>query len=120
MTTYSIVGAHFRPPAKAIVQVLPSGCPLQVIPEPDNPYDANALKVCVMTSDIPEDQHQALDELAAGYGSSWADIAVQEQWHLGYIPRTDAVNLAPQLSGETAIGELTFNMRGAPAISLDL
>lgn len=117
--TYPIVGAHFRPPAKAILQVLLGGCPLLIIPEPENPHDPNALRVEVTTTDISESQDELLEQLASGYGSSIAEIRAQDSWHLGYIPRVDAVNLVHRFGIEPLSGSLTFNAKGAPCVSVD-
>ena len=40
-----LVGAHFRPPAKALIQSLPVGQVLRLSREPDNQYDTNAIQV---------------------------------------------------------------------------
>jgi len=95
--TCQLVGAHFRPPAKALLAVLPAGHPLFLRPEPDNPYDANAVQVLLATSTLPSDE-AFLDNLAselAGQGFSLDDINVQGEWHLGFLPRAAKGN--PQL-----------------------
>ncbi len=115
-----IVGQFFRPPAKAILGVLPSGCPLTCIPEPDNPYDPNAIQVCVASSAIPQDQLAQLEADAAGFGFSLAEILDQESWHLGYIPKALAAVLAPKLAGRPHPATLTFTADGKPAVALSL
>jgi hypothetical protein len=40
-----MVGMHFRPPAKAVLEALPVGTTLWLRREPENPYDANAVQV---------------------------------------------------------------------------
>ena len=94
-TLATIMGAHFRPPAKAILSVLPTDCPLSIVPEPTNEYDPNALQVVLASADIPEDCYNELDLAAAGYGFSVEQILAQEQWQLGYVGREYAANLAP-------------------------
>lgn len=42
--TLLLVGTHFHPPAKTLLEALPAGCPLELLAEPDNPYDENAVK----------------------------------------------------------------------------
>ena len=118
MTTYPIVGAHFRPPAKAILQILPGGCPLTLTPEPTNPFDSNAIKITVATTDIPETQHEELENLAGGFGVSLEEILGKSEWHLGYVPAILAVTLAPLLAGEAAFGKLGFDLKGKPVVVL--
>lgn len=110
-----IVGAFHRPPALAIIQVLPSGCTLILRPEPDNPCDPNAIQVLVRSEHIPHDDHayDLLDQLATPYGSSADEIMAQEEWHLGYVPRTDAANI--RLDGDVT-GKLIFGMDGKPHV----
>ena len=43
--TGPLVGMHFRPPAKDVVNLLPAGCPLILQRQPDNQYDINAVQV---------------------------------------------------------------------------
>jgi hypothetical protein len=69
--TTSLVGAHFRPPAKALLAVLPTGHPLFLRPEPTNEYDSNAVQVALRTA-----------------------VLSQEEWHLGYLPRAAKGNKA--------------------------
>jgi hypothetical protein len=119
MSTHAIVGAYHRPPAKAILQVLPAGCALRLIPEPENEYDVNAIKVEVLIALVPESEHQNLENLSAGYGITLAELLAQESWHLGYIPRVEALNLAPRLGGKELTGTLSFNAKGAPMVEID-
>ena len=112
---YAVVGAYFRPPAKAILQVLPTGTPLVLRPEPTNQYDANAIQVIVATSDIPQDD---LEAAVCGYGFTLEEVLAKPEWHLGYIPRVDAVDLAPKLGSKTVSGELAFGMKGQPMVTL--
>lgn len=114
--SYPIVGAYYRPPAKAILQVLPGGAPLRLRPEPSNRFDPDAVQVCVSTDAIPESQHQELELLASGHGMSLEDILAQEEWHIGYVPR--GCGLAQELAGEDAEGRLTFGMKGEPMVEV--
>jgi hypothetical protein len=129
--TAPLVGMHFRPPAKAILSVLPSNCPLYVVPEPDNPYDANALQVFVRSADIPESQHSELSELgnaSALFGTSLAEILAQERWHLGYVKATEAVHIAPRIAQafelqtyiEFMPATLAFDSAGKPLVAMEL
>lgn len=126
--TAPLVGAHFRPPAKAILQHLPSGCPLAIVPEPDNQHDPNALAVFVASSSIPQDQHADLDAAAHFFGHSIEDILAQSAWQLGYVKATEAVVLQPQIMQVLAHSDdqnslpatLAFDMKGLPTVSLEL
>lgn len=121
-----LVGAHFRPPAKAILAALPSGCALRVVPEPDNPYDENALRIEVASADIPATQHSKLGEEASFFGHDLATILAQPYWHLGYIKATEALSLAGPIAittdndpaGLPAI--LQFDSSGKPLVTFDL
>lgn len=122
MTTFPIVGAHFRAPAKAILQVLPAGAPLILRREPSNIYDTNAIQVIVPTSSIPEDQTDTLEVLASGYGFSARDILAEGEWHVGYIPAARAVIEAPQWDSADITSRnatLTFNAKGEPRAEWD-
>jgi hypothetical protein len=122
---------HFRPPAKAILGVLPANCPLLVVPEPDNAYDANALQVFVPSAAIPQSQHSELDSAASLYGTSLAEILAQERWHLGYVKATEALHLQPRICAALLAGQtidatasypatLSFDSAGKPLVALEL
>ena len=120
--TFPIVGSIFRPPAKAILQVLPLGAPLTLRRERDNIHDCNAIAVWVPTSSIPDDQAETLDLLAQGFGFDIGQIMCESEWHLGYIPARMVSALAPQWD-EFDMGEapatLTFNAKGEPRAEWD-
>jgi hypothetical protein len=123
MTICKIVGAHFRPPAKAILGSLGANCPLAIVPEPHNQYDSNALAVFVATSDIMNPEHcdtEQLELLLPNMDSSMDHIQSQEGWHLGYIPRDEAAVWAPLMGGKQIPGKLGFNVKGEPAVVFDL
>src|SRR5712692_3567998 len=86
MKTYSpLVGAHFRPPAKAILGVLPNSTPLRLEREPSNDYDPNAIKVLAASSAIPQSQYGELEAQALGFGFDTEAILAQEWHHLVYV-----------------------------------
>lgn len=120
-----VVGMHFRPPAKAILQVLPTDFPLNLELEPDNEYDPNAIKVMVKSGDIPKDAHSDLGNLAAGFGFDLDTILAQEAWHLGYIARGQAAELAGFLGGGSPThkfvsGKLAFDHEGKPIMDMEI
>ena len=116
MPVFPIVGAFHRPPARAILQVLPINCPLTLRPEPTNEYDPNAIQILVSTSHIPTTQHEQLEVLAAGYGFTLEEILAEPEWHLGYIPRD-------RNEGLTELGELEgklgFDLKGKPTVEFE-
>lgn len=87
--TTQLVGAHFRPPAKALLACLPAGHPLFLRPEPTNEYDSNAVQVVLRTTTIPQDEFLAdeLETQLAGAGFDLETIKGEDEWHLGYLPR---------------------------------
>lgn len=87
--TTNLVGAHFRPPAKALLACLPAGQQLYLRPEPTNEYDENAVQVLLRSSDIPHDTalREELENQLAGQGYEMEQILGEVEWHLGYIPK---------------------------------
>lgn len=112
-----IVGAHFRPPAKGILAVLPTGTKLVVRPEPTNEFDPNAMMVLVRTSEIPHTLSEDLELHTAPQGYSATDIFEQAEWHLGYIPKGIAAVLVERVKGDVE-GVLSFNIGGKPMVGL--
>jgi len=120
-----VVGMHFRPPAKAILQVLPSDFPLGIEMEPDNEFDPNAIKVMVKSEDIPKDAYHDLNTLAQGYGFTTEQILEQPAWHLGYVKATHAAELAGFLGGPSPShkfvkGTLGFDHKGLPLMNMEI
>lgn len=115
-----IVGAHFRPPSKALLSILPAGTGLLARPEPENEHDPNAIMVVLPVTSIPHTHCEAIATAVAGYGFSSDDIFEAAEWHLGYIPAKIAVFLAPKMGGQEAQGTLTFDLAGKPKIDLPL
>lgn len=93
MTTLTtlLVGMHFRPPAKVLVANLPSGTTLHLQAEPENPYDEGAIKVILLSEDLPQDGEVAasLDTDLSGMGYTLEDIKAEPAWHLGYVAASD-------------------------------
>lgn len=87
--TTSLVGAHFHPPAKALLAVLPAGHPLALRPEPTNEYDENAVQVLLRSTTIPTDEaiREELETQLAGAGFDLESVLAEPEWHLGYLPR---------------------------------
>jgi len=116
-----LVGAHFRPPAKAILQHLPAGAELRLEREPENPYDASAIKVIVRSALIPESQYAELEIAVQGHGLSLDEVLSQSEHHLGYIAAKSGESkaLAPELDrGTMPKASLGFDMKGNPSVIL--
>jgi len=85
-----LVGAHFRPPAKALLASLPAGHPLELRPEPENPYDPNAVAVWLDTKTLPSEAREELAETLEGTGFDLESIDEQRDFHVGYMAREAA------------------------------
>jgi hypothetical protein len=113
---------HFHPPAKALLQVLPKGAALRIVPEPHNPYDSNALAIYVDADQIPESERDTLETLALPFGYSVDDIIAAGEWHLGYIKATHAVEIVGQVQRGLAAGclraSLAFGADGKPRVHI--
>lgn len=120
MTTHTlpIVGAHFRPPAKQLLAAIAGGTDLALIPEPENPYDPNAVRVVLCGESITVDDETLMDQLA-GTGYDIDDIR-SGVFHVGYIPKTEAVWVQPRMAGAPAAGVFAFTMEGKPAVTFEL
>ena len=119
--TYPIVGAHFRPPAKGLLAVLPKDFPLYAVPEPDNQYDVNAIKVVLNVRNLVEEEDLllAIEEAIAPFGFSLDEFTNVEEWHLGYIPKNIAAVIVDRFPQAGLPGKMSFDLKGGPAIQVD-
>jgi hypothetical protein len=85
-----LVGAHFRPPAKALLASLPAGHPLELRPEPQNPYDPNAVAVWLDTKTLPAEAREELVETLEGTGFDLESMDEQRDFHVGYMAAASA------------------------------
>jgi hypothetical protein len=135
-----LVGAHFHPPAKGILAGLPAGVPLSLVPEPDNPYDENAVLVHLHARDIPEASRDRVNDEIGGMGSSVEDLLAQGVVVLGHCAASGGKPLAKLQTGcddvlhgtldvhDTGLFELklmynatlAFLPDGSPAIALQV
>lgn len=129
--TLAIVGARFRPPAKEILDNLPSNAKLILRRQPDNPYDSNAVQVCLwMVQELPETVLELL--MIAEYVQVNADRTEMAPFHLGFIPRDEAAGIAPLMDAEIEGAEvyteqlsvwpalLTFLPSGQPGVKFEI
>lgn len=120
MTSYIIVGAKFRPPAKGLLDTLANGTKLHARREASNAYDPNAIQVVLKAGDFETNDEMRL--ACEGFGLSISDIKAAPEWHLGYIPREHAAELAPRMDSASTPeldGVLSFSVTGIPSIRLD-
>lgn len=123
-----IVGAHFRPPAKGLLSCLPAGSKLLARREASNAYDANALQVIWPTSGVNSElglgvMRDEVQKNVEGFGSSADEVFTAPEWHLGYVPRTEAALLAPKMDAmglSELSGELTFAATGGAQIQFEV
>lgn len=140
--SFAIVGAHFRPPAKALLACLPAGAGLLLVAEPDNPYDAHAVQVWVNAQAYPDEIWPELVLQSTGYGYDEDQLREgaagnhpegfdgRGWWHIGYIPAQKAgKNGEPEAEADIdyaqghiphsgAEGKLTFDQAGKPMVTV--
>jgi len=94
MTSHSapLVGAHFRPPAKALLAALPADHPLILSPEPTNPYDPNAIAVFLSSKTVNQDILSELSDTLPPMGCDVETFLSQPLWHVGYMAKEHAAN----------------------------
>ena len=107
-----LVGNNFRLAGSLVLSVLPEGQPLLLDPEPENPHDPDAIRVCV---DMTGSEYSKADEGPV--------------IHLGYIPRsrgsTDSYGfgnkevLSIMQGGPDWNAFLTFSPSGDPLVRLE-
>jgi len=133
-----LVGAHFRPPAKTIIQSLPAAYQLELRPEPSNPYDANAVAVWFDALNLSQDAIDELSSTLPGSGGNIEDLIEQRFWQLGYLAKEHAAlhqerlariieghNEDASVSGEGFLWsgfpcKLSFTGSGQPAVIFNL
>jgi len=143
-----IVGAHFRPPAKQLLAVLPPGHRLQLIEDNENAYDAAAVKVVLELVDpvglkplLTEAQMAELEQELPNVGMTLEQVMSTGPVQLGFIPAQDGKPLAkarqsePDLLGNVQVREimgngevgaaryfptLAFGLDGAPRLAIDV
>lgn len=120
--TLPIVGARHRAPADTILNNLPAGQTLILVREPENQYDANAVKVCLPAdwqNDMPVATLQDLQEAVSLVAE---EFPPNDEYHLGYVPRDLAAVIAPKMDeemtedgvAEVIVGRLVFDPAGRP------
>lgn len=103
-----LVGAFHRPPAKTVLEVLPHGTLLLLVPEPENPYDAGAIRVMVDLRTVTESNDElglALISALDGAGADAFEVIHGGALQLGYCAATGGKPLArlTALWGQTGL-----------------
>lgn len=111
--TGEIRGMGFHPPAKALIKRLPTGTQLELVREPENPYDPNAIQVWVAPAVLPEDQRAEFEMELAGWGKTLEEFLEAPQWMLGFVAKETAANIAGLMDREGASASATFSVSGA-------
>lgn len=127
-----LVGAHFRPPAKQVLNCLSAGAELHLFPEPENPYDEFAVKVLCRPSEVvPEEQMANLAQTMEGTGIELEELMAEpDGMHLGYLAaekNKKLGNYSPNTAvleyilGEKVIGaKLAFAPDGSPLVRVEV
>lgn len=131
-----LVGMHFRPPAKDIVNMLPAGAELLAVRQPDNPHDVNAISV-VLPGWCKGGQHDALfqqiseqltEPCTTDEERAEALAVMVDPMPLGYICNGEktggkkADTIAPQMDGAGITNipcKLTFDEKGKPMVVIE-
>lgn len=130
--TSLLVGAHFRPPAKQVIACLPSGAPLALQPEPENPYDEHALRVLVWPREVPPAVRPELESCLEGTGTSLQELLdTEEPLFIGYVAASGGKPLvkaglttgnqefgAALAADPSAQATLAFGPDGSPRVQL--
>lgn len=116
--TAPIVGARFRPPAADVLNNLAGDTALLCIRQPDNPHDANAIKVCCSLEILEE----ILELMYSEDERPTVELESDDTYHLGYVPKTLAEILAPYIDkmGGRCTGKLQFTLEGRPAVVMEI
>ena len=109
-----LVGMYFRPPAQIVLKGLLGGSHLTLTPEPENPYDSNAIRVECNPNDMEPEYKESIREQLEGYGKTLEELLAEPSIHLGYVAKTHTA-IAEGILG----GVLVFAGDGKPWIELD-
>lgn len=106
-----LVGVHFHPPAKALLAYLAAGTPLALRAEPENPYDADAIRVELEPEALVERAGSLTPELKAGLfealmgqGITLEQLASAGPIVLGHIAASGGKPLAKLRKAQPGLG----------------
>ena len=106
-----LVGMQFARPGGALVATLPQHTEVELVPEPDNPYDPNAVLVTIPRNVFGPPESEVVAAILAGFGLTFADLS--ERIVIGHVAATGGKPLerATATTGEDLIG--TLDLSGA-------
>jgi hypothetical protein len=128
-----LVGSHFYPPARGLLEVMVAGCPLVLTLEPENLYDPKAIGVYVAPETLQNEQYCAFDRLAEAIGGftggDWEMLSQMPLIKLGHVADSDGKVLAKrgETVGNREVGAwlteghtpvLSFNHNGEPYVEM--
>ena len=128
MPIVNLVGAFFRPPAKFLLEVLPAGTPLTLVPEPENPYDENAIAVYGSAAGASLAGLMSIAPQLEGCGHGLPDdLEERAEWvetsrHLGYVAKEQTASIRVASGGSDAPwhAKLSFSAEGKPQVKVFL
>ena len=109
-----LVGMHFNPPAKIVLQALPSGAKVELRPEPTNPYDENAVEVWVFPDEFEEAVLKFNATELMGSGFDVDEIMRGDALRLGHIA---ASGKKPILKAALTVAGLQGNVEFLTAVN---
>lgn len=123
-----LVGMHFRPPAQEVLNGLALGTQVFMMPEPNNQYDRNAVRVLVDLADLSSERLDLIDALGVDSGG----LISQGPFMLGYLAATggkparggpgnvEALKFMQHIGNkEVFFGKLGAAPEGYPVVILD-
>lgn len=87
--TTLLVGWHFHPPAKLLLEHLPAGASLRLTHDDENPYDERAISVWVNPGALPAAQHEELRVKLPGMGFDLDEVLAGPPVMLGYVAASE-------------------------------
>lgn len=130
--TLMLVGAHFRPPATQILEWLSGGAKFVLVPDPENQYDAQAIRACLDPREIPTAYLPTLREICLPTGKDYQEFT-SEPMFLGFVANSaktvpEGYTSATELAGLVAtaalafplIATLAFTAEGKPCLTVAL
>ena len=84
-----LVGTYFNKPAGTLLKCLPDGARVELIGDPDNPYDADAIKVVLeaphLALRLARLESSEIQEELLGQGWNLEDVLAQSAIMLGHV-----------------------------------
>jgi hypothetical protein len=129
--TTLLVGMHFAPPSQALIAAFSAQAHVQLVPDPDNQYDHQAIRVEWTPREadlIQDDEIRAkLEDDLAGYGRTWEEVLAEGQpimlGHIGKDSNKNVIRAGLQgnatvysMGLQNAAGKLAWDGNGSPTV----